>query len=223
MPNNVPTLDLSLISPALRAQAVKAFEAGDALGFLIKARAGNTDWLWIVEANVKPLKSRGIYEKALLDAFTGTRTNNAQFPLGRMRWLFELADPDQLRKVGDPLPGAGPFTLYRGVSGRGRARRVRGFSWTADLDMACWFACREWIGDDAIRPAPDPAVVRGVFAAQDVLFYVNERDEQEFVVDSRKARISKMLTGPMLERRAQVVQRRMAIQHRRKLLKMSRS
>src|SRR6266511_1909234 len=125
--------DLSLIAPALRGMAAEAIAAGDVTGFL--CRADNMRGLDLVTDNLRVLKSRGIYEEALLHAFSMPRTNNASFPLDYLRALFlHLADRDRLRAAGDPLPGPGPFTLYRGVSGRGAARRIRGLSWTADLD-----------------------------------------------------------------------------------------
>jgi len=42
---------------------------------------------------------------------------------------FFQADRARLRALGDALPGPGPFTLFRGVAGRGAKRRVRGLSW----------------------------------------------------------------------------------------------
>ena len=76
------------------------------------------------------------------------------------------------------MPGPGPFELFRGVAGRGRARRVRGFSWTASEKTAEWFADRagEW-------GLHDPAVFRMEVNADNVFAYCNEREEQEFIVD----------------------------------------
>jgi hypothetical protein len=56
------------------------------------------------------------------------------------------------RTTGDLLPGTGPFTVFRGVSGRGRARRIRGLPWTSSLSQAAWFAAR--------GTGIDPAVYR---------------------------------------------------------------
>jgi hypothetical protein len=209
-------LDLSLIWPGLRNAAAEAFEKGDALGFVGKAERGNTDWLWIVWFNIVPLKARGIYEKALLVAFSGTRTNNRRWPLDELRFLFEQADRARLRAAGDPLPGPGPFTLYRGVSGRGRARRVRGFSWTADLDLSCWFAGRYGL--------VLPTVFRGEFAEEDVLVYTraNNRGEQEYLVDASKVRISRALSQPMIFSRAEEVQRRREEHNQRRLAEARR-
>ncbi len=209
-------LDLSLTSPGLRGAAAEAFEKGDAGGFLIKAERGNTAWLWIVWFNIVPLKARGIYEKALLIAFSGTRTNNRRWPLDELRFLFEQADRARLRAAGDPLPGPGPFTLYRGVAGRGSARRVRGFSWTADLAAACWFATRPGL--------ESPAVFRGVFSDEDVLAYTNGRHEEEFVVDGLKARVSRVpLSKPEIETRCGEFGRRQAERAQRRFAEARRA
>ncbi len=135
-------IDLDLIADSLREKAVEALEAGDVLGYLGKAAGGNTWWLDIVAQNATALRERGLYEEALLHAWSSTRMNHAHQSLYLIRWLFSLADPTKLRALGDPLPGPGPFILYRGVAGVGARRRVRGVSWTSSPDCACWFARR---------------------------------------------------------------------------------
>jgi len=89
-----------------------------------------------------------------------------------LRKLFASCDAEKLRAAGQPLPGEGPFVVYRGVAGIGRRRRAKGFSWTQSLDAACWFAVRF---DDF----ENPAVYTTTFNPEDVLYYVNDRDEQE--------------------------------------------
>jgi hypothetical protein len=69
-----------------------------------------------ISVNRTVLKARGVYERALLDSFV--RTNHAHWALSELRELFESADRKGLLTAGDPLPGPGPFTVYRGVSGR---------------------------------------------------------------------------------------------------------
>lgn len=162
---------LDPIPPKLRDSAAAALDDGDLIGFFIKA--SNEHSLSLVYKNMFVLQERGLYEKALLHAFIATRTNNHGWPLDVIRFLFDIADRDRLFEAGDPLPGPGPFTLYRGVAGRGRARRVRGFSWTASLDKAWWFA---------ERFAVDAAVFQVTVSIVDVLAYSNEREEQEFLV-----------------------------------------
>ena len=196
----------------LKKMAARALEEGDAVGFL--CCAPNTLGLWIVGANIGPLKAHGIYETALLHAFSSTRTNNYRYPLAQLRRLFGLADRARLRAAGDPLPGPGPFTLYRGISGTGRARRIRGLSWTSDKDEACWFATRPLCSYDS------PAVFRGEFGAEAVLAYLDDRDEREFVVSVGKARTSRIpLSEPEIETRGQEIQRRREEDNQRWLAK----
>jgi hypothetical protein len=131
-------LNLDLIPPVLRAMALEAFDEGDPHSFL--CLAPNDYGLEIVRDNAARLFERGIYEAALLHAYTQCRMNHLHFPLARLKRLFEAADRDKLGAAGDPLPPGERFTLYRGVAGR--ERRVRSFSWTLDLAAACWFAAR---------------------------------------------------------------------------------
>ncbi len=177
---------LEPISPDVRDRAVADLDAGDVVAFL--CRAGNTYSLDLVWKNISGLQKRGVYERALIEAFTITRKNNWCWPVNTLRLMFEIADRDRLREAGEPLPGSGPFTLYRGVAGRGRARRVRGLSWTADLEKACLFANR-------LPSLADPRVFQVTVDAEDVLAYSNGREEQEFIVllpdSARPQRIEK--------------------------------
>jgi hypothetical protein len=166
---------LEPIQPDLRDQAVAALEDGDVLAFL--NCADNTAGLYLVDRNAAQLRARELYEAALLAALTDTRTNNHEWSMRALRQLVERADRARLRACGDPLPGPGPFTLYRGVAGTGAARRVRGLSWTNDLAKARWFANRaQLVG------LVDPAVVRTTVAEPDVLACTNDRKEREFIV-----------------------------------------
>lgn len=169
------TLWLDPIPPVLRDMAISDFAARDAGGFLSKA--SNEHGLDLVMRNMAALKEQAMYEHALLIAFIGTRTNNKMWPLDWLRYLFELADRSRLLAAGDPLPEGDYFTIYRGVAGRGPARRVKGLSWTADKDRAEWFA------DRAARwQLHDPAVYTATVSRADVWAYVNEREEEEFIV-----------------------------------------
>lgn len=166
---------LKPIPDGLRAEAVARLQAGDVCGFL--GLASNTDGLDLIVKNFEMFHSSGRYEQALLWAFTITRTSHAHFPLEVLKTLFECADRTRLRAAGDPLPGSGPFTLYRGVGGVGRGRRVRGLSWSASEERARWFADRA-----KAFGLPDPAVFRVTVDDRDVLAYVDDREEQEFIV-----------------------------------------
>lgn len=161
---------------AVNERGRQAFVDGDAFGFLCSA--SSTYSMLMVERNCLLLLQRGIYEQTLLHAITATRTNNRHVPLYVFRELVRWADRDKLRAAGDPLPGSGPFTLYRGVAGKTeRDRRVRGISWSGTLAKAAWFADRGW-------GLPNPEVYKCVVEAKHVLAYVgSHRNEDEYLVD----------------------------------------
>jgi hypothetical protein len=134
------------------------------------------DGLLLVEMNGQRLRDSGGYERALLYALTMARVNAHGYRLDQILKLVKHADRVHLRAAGDPLPGPGPFTVYRGVAGRGAARRVRGLSWTTLAERARWFADRYG------KYLHDPAVYRVTIQETSVLAYSNAREEQEFVV-----------------------------------------
>jgi hypothetical protein len=165
-------LAVPAINPTLMHHAIDSLERRDVEGFLSTA-TGNEFGIDLLAANVPLLKELGIYERGLLFALIGSRTNN-YLQQNVIPWLIEESDRTKLRMAGDPLPGPGPFRLYRGVAGRGRARHLRGLSWTASFDCAAWFARRYSL--------PNPTVLRVDIDADDVLAYLTRRGEQEFVV-----------------------------------------
>lgn len=164
------------VPPALAEQADGCLGDGDPGGWL--GCEDSTKSLRLVWEHSRPLKLLGLYERALLTAFEATRTNNHGWPAQNLRRLFEDADRRRLRKEGDPLPGPGPFQLYRGVGGRGPARRIStGISWTGTRELAEWFAQRAgWFG------LHDPGVYSVTVNADDVFAYWNQRSEDEFLV-----------------------------------------
>lgn len=166
--------NLNLIPDVLRDQAVEAIDAGDVEGWLSKA--SNDVSTYIVAHNMEPLRERELLERAVVQAMQMIRGNNHHL-YGRLDALFSGCDRARLLAVGDPLPGVGPWTLYRGVGGLGRARRLRGYSWTADREVAEWFARRAHLNGLSA-----PAVVSATAHAGDVLFYTNAREEREFVL-----------------------------------------
>jgi hypothetical protein len=165
---------LDPIPENLREKALGYLRDGHADWFL--GMAQNTESLDLVYYNRTELLRLGCFEQALLRAIIGTRTNNSRWPITDLRYLFSLADKGRLRALGDPLPGAGPFTIFRGVAGWGRRRMVRGISWTGSLDVACWFANRPHF--------TDPAVYTVTVAAPAVAAYLDEsgRNEEEFLL-----------------------------------------
>jgi hypothetical protein len=167
---NLRTLDQH---PAFFESARKAWEKRDVER--IMCYMPNTRCLAFVADNILPLTRAGKYEEALVSAYKGTRGNFSNWSLDFLMWLFELADCEKLRSVGSPIPPGESFTLYRGVSGKGRARRVNGLSWTESPSTAAWFACR-------FPDLGDPAVFRVTVPREQILFYSGERSEKEYVL-----------------------------------------
>jgi hypothetical protein len=179
---------LTPIPVGLREAAVAALDREDVVGFLTKA--SNDAGLSLVAKNVGELTERRLYEPALLHAWVGTRTNHIRCPMRVIRGLFEAADRERLRASGDPMPGEGPFTVYRGVAGRGPARRVRGISWTASLERAIWFARR-------YPNLADPAVYQLDVPQDAVLACVDDRQESEFLLLVDAAARPRLITGAL--------------------------
>jgi hypothetical protein len=175
------SLWLDPISPVLRDRATRALECGDVNGFL--CTAGNEYGFYLVAHNLVRLREAGLYEAALLEAYAATRVNNAHHLEAFLKSLFRYGDRRRFREAGDPLPGPGPFTLYRGVAGGGEKRRERGLSWTLDLDAAWWFAY--WFHLQKREDAPaNPAVVSITVGEPDVIAYAKDcgKNDQDFIV-----------------------------------------
>jgi hypothetical protein len=128
----------------------------------------------LFEENHRLLQALGIYESALLRALTSTKTNTHGWPPNVLEAFVRQAHPARLRAAGAPLPQPPPDVLYRGIAGCGRARWLRGLSWTGSLQVACWFALS--------RRLPAPAVRCIPFEASTVLAHVHARGEDEYLV-----------------------------------------
>jgi hypothetical protein len=188
-------LDLRAAEPICHQEAVEAFERGDGEAFVDAAYSwGGT--LAIIVDNLPALKSRGIYESAVVHGFTGCKTNHSHWSIAVIESLFRMAGPEKLRAVGLPLPGPGPFTVYRGVGRQGRERQISGMSWTLSLDVACKFA---WAGGH------DPAVYKATVKAEQVYCFFNERHEEEFICRPKSFRRLPMSLDDITERAARHV------------------
>lgn len=158
-----------------RQEVAEAFRDGDVGRFLMSL--DNVFALGHVVANMSPLRRRGILEPCLVWAYTSTRTNNCGIPSSEIERAFRGCDRKRLREEGDDLPADGQLTIYRGVAGPRATRRVRGLSWTLDLDRACWFAARLYLDD--------PAIYSAKVRPDEVFFYTDGRGEQEVVARPR--------------------------------------
>ena len=165
-------LNLGAMCSGLHSLALEAWARGDMSGVLGRM---SSDRYWDFMAdNLAQLTARGFLEQAFIHAFSGVRENLGQ-AYSVVEAVVSLVDREKLRALGDPLPADPPWTVYRGVAGKGKARRVRGWSWTSDLEQARWFANR-------FPELSDPAVFSASVGREQVLFYTNDRDEKEFAL-----------------------------------------
>jgi len=164
------------VNPMLWDQARESWDNGrDDEILLCMDNMEGLDWVW-QHRNI--LRDRGTYEKALLEAYSRCRVNWCHISLLDLKYLFTLADKNKMLLVGDPLPDQQIFTLYRGVSGKGKYRRVKGISWTSDLTIAAFFAQRY---KDKLE---DPAVYQIKVARETIFARLHEscRNENEYLV-----------------------------------------
>jgi hypothetical protein len=176
-------LNLTLVPPPLHTRAAEQFEQGDWGGVL--CLVDSRELLAFVFDNCYQLLSRGLYEAALLEAYIGAKSNHSNWTLKVIEKMFSFADRERLLAAGDPLPPGDCFTIYRGVSGGGHSRKVRGYSWTADFDKAVWFANR--------LDLSKPAVYQANVAREEIFAYSNQRKEKEFIVRPRSCKLVRSL------------------------------
>jgi hypothetical protein len=159
-------------------QAFRDHHETDIEGFLVRWFSSTSALDFVIDHHHE-LKSVDLFERALLFAWIHAKTNVRNWSRGFTRGIFEgLCDRGRLFAAGDPLPGTGCFTIYRGIAGTGAARRIRGISWTALPERARWFAA--WYAGRF--KLPNPSVYRTVVEQKDMLAYSNARGEQEFLV-----------------------------------------
>jgi hypothetical protein len=159
--------------PLIFKQAIEYWEEGNIEGVL--AMMSNERRIGFVVDNMHLLSEIGKYEEALLHAYTGIRTNYANWSVDFLGFLFARADSQKLRETGDPIPDQAEFILYRGVSGRGRRRRVNSFSWTESPNIAAWFAKR-------FCDLPDPAVFAITVSDGSIMACSSDRSEAEYLL-----------------------------------------
>lgn len=87
----------------------------------------------------------------------------------RLRALFRYAQFDTSH-----LPDV--IQVWRGTAGLGVNRAARGYAWTTERDVACWFAMRR------AEHFRYPVVLSGYILRKDVAFYTDERHEKEVLV-----------------------------------------
>jgi hypothetical protein len=174
MRDSTELLNTAEIPLFLLDRAMEYWQKGDILGVLYTM--SNTRCLGFVFDNILPLKMIGKYEEALLHAYCDTRGNYLHWSLRTLSYMFNEAHPQRLREAGDLIPEQETFTLYRGVNGVGRLRRVNSFSWTSSPNVAAWFARR--------FDRHDPAVFTVTVQNGNIMAYLDKkgRNECEYLV-----------------------------------------
>jgi len=170
--------DLSLINPLLHEQALRGLREGDVGPFFDSTDSNGSMLLFM--RNVGMFQQRGLFEKALLSAWSNQKHNFVFFGDEKYRWDSFLRDRllecnrEKLMECSDALPEGEMLTVYRGVSGKGRMRALRGISWSLSMDVARFFG----------RYGFRPALYRTTVKRSDVFAYINEsgRNEQEVLL-----------------------------------------
>ncbi len=103
-----------------------------------------------------------------------------------------------MRAARFPHPFTGQVKLYRGTCGIARWKAQQGMSWTIDPDVAGWFALR-FAGDDR-----QPLVLVASIDASEIVFYDNDRSEQEVVFSGS---VSATVEGDPASWRAAMIRR----------------
>jgi hypothetical protein len=184
--------------------ATKAWAEGDGHAFAYAAYSVG-GMMHSVIFNWTLLLERGMLPAALITAITGCKFNNRKCAESLPVWLKMCAKEcgrDSLRAAGAPLPKPEPdglFTVYRGVAGYGRARCLRGVSWTGSLDVACWFACR-------FPHLKNPTVFRARVRPEDIYCRYTARNEDEYIVCPTN-REQLLIATEEMQRRAEKIAR----------------
>lgn len=154
-----------------RLEAREYIEAGNIVGVLVECQS-HREVQFVID-NLALLKQAGMYEEALMFALTDTLVSLYHVPLDTLHFLLKQADRNKLIAEGDKLPDDKTFRLFRGVSGNGVARRLRGISWTSNFEKAKWFACR-------FENLAKPAVFRAEVPRELVYAYMANGGQSEF-------------------------------------------
>lgn len=188
-------LNLDLISPILHDDARKAFDDGDIVGFF--GYASSDYYLDILVANVEAFKAAGLWEEAIVEAWTGSKCGGSDAMVGILCFDPDL-DRAKVLAAGDPLPDQEEFHLYRGGDSSGIA-------WTTDVKIAKFFSGSEVRTCQFENPITKrierisvyheksgPAEIWETTVSRDeIYFYYAGRNESEFVIIPRDDEIER--------------------------------
>jgi hypothetical protein len=164
-----------IIHSSLHSRAQDALDNCDFLAFI--CYASNEFSLPLLASVSNQALACGKLELAFVNAFIATRTNNRQHS-ETIKYLLQLLDPLELKKQGDKIPPQKEFRLYRGSSRINSFAKIKGYSWTRNLELAHWYAMR-------YPELGCPFIFTTTVSEDSILFYTNERGEDEFVLDPK--------------------------------------
>ena len=152
--------------------AKQAFEKRNGEEF---AMAGycNGSMMNLVLANDIVLLLHGMYEAAMIAAYTGCKLDYRNWSLVSLERMFQKGNREKYAALGTPIPEKA--IVYRGVYRQGTERQVRGFSWTTSLDVACWYALR------GLCANPAPAIYQASVRAEQIICCFDGRKEKEMI------------------------------------------
>ena len=174
------SFDLNNVPVELREHAQKYLDAGDIEGMLFtlpsKERLGFVAW------NRDALILRGMLEKAFVSAYVSD--DMGMFPIyDAIELILEFCNREHMRETLYPPPVKKKrYKLYRGVVNIEEAmgKFYGGYSWTSSYTVAHNFALRR----ARMLKMNDPAVLVSFIRHENILFYSNDRKEDEYFVDA---------------------------------------
>ena len=158
------------INPMMHGLAQRSIDSGKYLDVMTYINGHQA--VEYVYSHIDILYEHGLLEEFIVDAFIRHNWDNYAY-YNELRVLFDLCSPALLQKASDPVPDGDTFKLYRGVT---FLEWAYGYSWTGSLKVAQWFA-------DRYKDRHKGFVVVRDTHRHEVLFYTNNRKEDEFIVD----------------------------------------
>lgn len=127
--------------------------------------------------NIEKLASSGNLEKIMINFYTMVNFPMASFDIDRWIYMFSHCNRSRLLAEGDELPKelGSEFTIFRGQN----LKEWPGISWTLSKEKADWFAKRN---EMFLKGKGKMGVVDMRVTIDDILFYTNERQEQEVAI-----------------------------------------
>lgn len=172
--------DLNNVPVELREHAQKCLDANDIEGVLCTLpshqRLGFVSW------NSNALMLRGILEKAFVSAYISD--DMGMFSIyDAIDLILEFCNREHMRETLYPPPVKKKrYKLYRGVVNIEEAmgKLYGGYSWTSSYTVAHNFALRR----ARLLKMNDPAVLVSFIPHENIIFYSNDRKEDEYFVEA---------------------------------------